>query len=157
MYKKNILEKSFGEKLPGIDYRDRIGAYGIAFDNENRVPVVQTSTGFFLLGGGIEQDETHEECIKRECLEEAGLNVEVKEFICKGDKYHWSDTLKYYMHGIGYFYYVEVIEKVDIKTEDDHKLLWLTVDECCEKLFLEHQAWAVRKAAVMFNKDKGAL
>jgi 8-oxo-dGTP diphosphatase len=152
MDKKTILEKSFGEKLPDIYYRDRIGAYGIAFDNENRIPVVKTSTGFFLLGGGIEKDETHEECIKRECLEEAGLIVEVKEFICKGDKYHWSDTLKYYMHGIGYFYNVEVIKKDDIQTEADHRVVWLTVDECCEKLFLEHQAWAVRQAASLYGK-----
>lgn len=143
----SLVEKSFGEKLPGIEYRDRIGAYAIAFDMEKRIPVARTSTGYFLLGGGIENGETHEKCIVRECLEEAGLKVGVKELICKGDKYHWSDTLKYYMHGIGYFYHAEIIEKLDIETEPDHELVWLNVDECCQMLFLEHQIWAVRQAS----------
>lgn len=53
MIKKPISEKSFGGKLPGIDYRDRTGAYGIWLNNENKIPVIKTAIGFFLLGGGI--------------------------------------------------------------------------------------------------------
>ena len=146
-----MLEKSFGTKSSDIQYKDRAGAYAIAFDNENKIPLVKTPTGYFLLGGGIEKNETHEECILRECLEEAGLSVKVKEFICKGDKYHWSDTLEYYMHGIGYFYHVDIIGKFADKTELDHELVWLPADECCAKLFLEHQAWAVEQAAAAFT------
>ncbi len=154
MNKKSILEKSFGERLPNIVYKDRAGAYGIALNNENKVPVVKTAIGYFLLGGGIENEETHEECIVRECLEEAGLCVKVKEFICKGDKYHWSDALKYYMHGIGYFYNMKITGKLAVQIESDHELVWLTVDECCQKLFLEHQVWAVEQAARLNDKTK---
>lgn len=57
-----MLEKSFGERVKGIEYKDRLGAYAIIIDGD-KVVVVKTSTGFFLLGGGIEIDETHEECI----------------------------------------------------------------------------------------------
>lgn len=145
-----IIEKSFGEKLSNIEYKDRIGAYAIIFDSENKIPVVKTSTGYFLLGGGIENNETHEECIQRECLEEAGILVKVNDFICKGDKYHWSDTLEYYMHGIGDFYHSEIISKSTKPTEDDHELVWLSIDECIRKLFLEHQVWAVKQAIVKY-------
>jgi len=144
-----MLEKSFGEKLKGVEYKDRLGAYAIIFDSNDKVAVVQTPTGYFLLGGGLDINETHEECIKRECLEEAGLSVVVKKFICKGDKYHWSDTLEYYMHGIGYFYITDIVEKVSEPIEKDHELVWLKIDDCCEKLFLEHQAWAVRQAMML--------
>ena len=147
-----MLEKSFGEKLQGIEYTDRTGAYAIIFSSQNQIPVVRTSTGYFLLGGGIENNETHEQCIIRECIEEAGLEVEVNDFICKGDKYHWSDTLKYYMHGIGYFYYAKLIAKVSEATEADHHLVWFSAQECYDKLFLEHQAWAVEQAVLMRNK-----
>lgn len=136
--------------MPDKDYRDRVGAYAVIFNDENKVPVVKTSTGYFLLGGGIENNETHEECIVRECLEEVGIMVKVKEFVCKGDKYHWSDTLKYYMHGIGYFYYAEIIGNSNNLTEDDHELIWLSIDECIKKLFLEHQAWAVEQVAKQY-------
>lgn len=37
--------------------------------------------GYFLLGGGIENNEKHYDCIVRECLEEAGLSVTPKDFI----------------------------------------------------------------------------
>lgn len=126
--------------MPYKDYRDRVGAYAVIFNDENKIPVVKTSTGYFLPGGGIENNEAHEECIVRKCLEEVGIMVNVKEFVCKGDKYHWSDTLKYYMHGIGYFYYAEIMGNSNNQTEDDHELIWLSIDECIEKLFLEHQA-----------------
>ncbi len=138
-----VLEKSFGEKIRGIEYKDRVGAYAIILDDKYNVAVIKTPTGYFLPGGGLEDDETHEDCIKRECLEEAGLSVVVNEFICKGDKYHWSDTLEYYMHGIGYFYFAKVLENVSKPIEKDHELVWLNKKDCYENLFLEHQAWAV--------------
>lgn len=146
-----MLEKSFGEKKEGIKYTDRIGAYAIIFSNDKKVAAVRTSTGYFLLGGGIEKGETDEECIKRECLEEAGISVDVKDFICKGDKYHWSDTLKYYMHGIGYFYLAHLNGKTSEPIEEDHELVWLDIDKAYEKLFLEHQAWAVSQAVLLIN------
>lgn len=35
-----------------------------------------------MVGGGLEENETLEECAKREILEEFGINVDVKEQIC---------------------------------------------------------------------------
>lgn len=146
-----MLEKSFGEKKEGIKYTDRIGAYAIIFSHDKKVAAVSTSTGYFLLGGGVEKEETDEECIKRECLEESGVSVQVKDFICKGDLYRWSDTLKYYMHSIGYFYLVNLIGKTSEPIEEDHELVWLEVEEAYEKLFLEHQVWAVKQAMLIAN------
>lgn len=145
-----MLEKSFGEKKENINYTDRVGAYAVIFSG-NKIAVVKTSTGYFLLGGGIDALENYEECIKRECLEEAGLSIKVNDFICKGDSYRWSDTLKYYMHIIGYFYFADLIEKSAEPTEEDHELVWLDIEDCCEKLFLEHQAWAVKQAVLSRN------
>jgi len=139
-------EKVFGEKLEGIEYIDRVGAYGIAFNEEGRVAVVRTSTGYFLPGGGLEGDESHKECIEREFIEETGYKALLNEFIGKASKYHYSDTLKYYMQGIGYFYNVIMEEKYTEDIEFDHELVWLTVEECMKLLFLEHQAWAVSQA-----------
>lgn len=59
-----MLVKSFGEKIKGIEYKDRVGSYAIIFDSNDSIAVVHTSTGYFLLGGGLDNNETHEECIK---------------------------------------------------------------------------------------------
>lgn len=59
--------------------KERIGAYGIGFSKEGKIPVIMKSLAdgnkrYYLLGGGIENGETQEECLKRECLEEVGLS-----------------------------------------------------------------------------------
>ena len=57
----------------------RVGAYGIII-NDNKIALVKTSHGnYFLPGGKIEENETPEECIKREFIEEVGLDIEVKK------------------------------------------------------------------------------
>ena len=41
----------------------------------------QVMVSIFLPGGGIENTETHEECIKKEALEEMGMEIEVGHFL----------------------------------------------------------------------------
>ena len=142
-----MLEKTFGYKKNNVVYRERVGAYGIGFDNNNRIPVVMTHLfdgriGYFLLGGGIDNDENHADCIKRECLEEAGLSVTPADLVCKGDFYHYIEQKSLDFHGIGYFYYMNINGVVAEPTEPDHSLVWFTIDEVREKLFLPHQIWA---------------
>ena len=72
--------KVFGEPQPGLAYRDRLGAYGIAFDGRGRAAVVYCERkGFFLLGGGMEPGESEADCVRREALEETGRAVTVRE------------------------------------------------------------------------------
>lgn len=80
--------KVFGAPEPGVTYRDRPGAYGIAFDGQGRAAVVHCEGyGYFLLGGEIEQGESEEECICREALEELGYSVTVKQKVCSSEGY----------------------------------------------------------------------
>lgn len=145
-----MKEKTIGIKEPNKEYTDRVGAYGVGFDKDGRIPVAKThlydgSDGYFLLGGGLENDEPYDICIKRECLEEAGLKVKPINLVCKGDFYHFIEYSKIYFHGIGYFYYMEIDKVVADPTEPDHQLAWLTIDEIREKLFLPHKIWSVEE------------
>mgnify|MGYP002511931909 FL=1 len=146
-----MLEKTFGIKKSNTIYTERTGAYGIGFSYDDKIPVAMThlyngEKGYFLLGGGIENNESHIDCIIRETLEEAGLSVMPKELVCKGDYYHFIEPTKTDFHGIGYFYYMEIGDIVSAPTEPDHHLVWLTLDQIREKLFLPHQIWAVEQA-----------
>nr|WP_302020836.1 NUDIX domain-containing protein [uncultured Acetatifactor sp.] len=145
-----MLEKTFGIKKPDTIYKERTGAYGIGFSADGKIPVAMThlyngEIGYFLLGGGIENNESHIDCIIREALEEAGLSVMPQELVCKGDYYHWIEQTKTDFHGVGYFYYMEIGDIVSEPTEPDHYLVWLTFEQIKEKLFLPHQIWAVEQ------------
>ena len=139
-------EMIFGEKLEGIEYKERAGAYGVAFNEEGKVAVIKTHRGYFLPGGGIEEGENHEECIIREFKEETGFEVEVKQFIGKASNYRFAVGLNGYYHLIGFNYLVQLKERTAEPIEEDHELLWMEPKECADSMYLEHQAWAVKEA-----------
>ncbi len=146
-----ITETVFGEKLLGINYTERVGAYAVISNKERKVALIKTSTGYFLPGGGIDNDENYKDCLEREILEEIGCKIYITGWIGKASKYHYSDTLKYYMHGIGYFYKADLGEKISKPIEVDHMLVWHDVDEAVQLLFLEHQKWAVSRILTEYN------
>lgn len=138
------MHKIFGEKK-NVEYEDRIGAYLIPF-KENKVAVVKTSKGYFLLGGGIEEDESNEECIIRECLEESGYDVRIDKYICSAETYgnHYSNNPHIeYFHPIQYYYLGEIMEQKQLPLEEDHCLIWVRYEELRGKLFVEMQNWAL--------------
>jgi len=67
--------------------------------------IIKTSTGYILLpGGGIENVETHKECLEREFIEEIGYKIDIKKYIGKASMYHLSRENKY-LCGIRIFLY----------------------------------------------------
>lgn len=71
-------------------YLDRKGAYLVPIRGE-KVGVVETAKGYFLLGGGIEGEETDNQCIIRECIEETGYQVEIKEPMELDHMFRWVE------------------------------------------------------------------
>ena len=142
-----MRHRVFGAPQPGLVYRDRPGAYGIAFDQKGDAAVVYCrGKGHFLLGGGIEPGEGEAECIRREALEETGLAVAVGDKVCIGEEYVPADSSGRPFHPIGHIYLLELKEKVVEPVEPDHSLVWLPIWQCKEKMFLNYQSWAVEAA-----------
>lgn len=138
--------KVFGEIIEGIEYQERHAVYGLLFDNFNRIGIIKTPRGNFLPGGGIENEETHIQCLQREFLEETGYRISVGDFLGCGILYGFAPSPAYrkYLKMIGYFYKVKFIEISKDKIEDDHELIWLDAVDAEGKMKLEHQAWAIR-------------
>lgn len=136
----------FGEKLLNQTYVDREGVYAIILNDKNEVATVRLPHGYFLPGGGLEGFESKEECLRRECIEELGWNIEINQFVCKASNYYYSVYRHLYLHATGHFYLATKLEQIAQPIECDHELVWLSLDECLSQLHLDHQAWAVEKA-----------
>lgn len=121
-----MLKKVFGEKLESEIYHNREAAYVVLLDGDKIAVVKTSSEKLFLPGGKIEKGETKEECVVRECLEEMGAKVTVKEYFAIGERYFYHEASGRYSHAIGHFFYSDEYENVCEPTETDGELLWLT-------------------------------
>ncbi|WP_241964575.1 NUDIX hydrolase [Paraliobacillus zengyii] len=139
---------TFGKREEGKKYIARPAVYSVMFNSQNnKVAIIQTGDGqFFLPGGGIEGNETHEECLKREALEEMGMDIKIVYYIGRANRYFYStNEFKYYLSK-GYFYVCEIEKKVSKPIEEDHFLKWIEPSQAIKILFHEHQSWAISEA-----------
>ena len=145
------MHKIFGTNK-GVEYVHRKGAYLIPIKN-NCIGIVQTSKGLFFLGGGIDNEETDTLCIIRECLEEIGYSVLIKEKVCSAETYTKHSEIGYF-HPIQTYYLGELVEQKQPPIESDHKLIWMDYDNLRGKMFLEMQNWALEQCWNTFKKEK---
>ena len=137
-----IEHKVFGIKK-NVNYMDRAGVYLVPA-KDGKVGVVKTSKGYFLLGGGLDSGESHEECIKRECLEEIGYIVTVGKKVCAAEMYCKHPTIGYF-HPIQTYYVGELLDQVSVPVEDDHEFVWMDYNELVDNMYLEMQSWALEQ------------
>lgn len=136
-------DKTFGTPEPGKTYRDRVGAYLLAVQN-GMLAVADTPSGWFLPGGGIDPGETHEECARRECLEELGCPAQLGPYIGCADAFMML-LRDGPFHPIQYYYAGTLGGKTQEPTEPDHALRWVPAEEAAQNMHLEWQRWAVRQ------------
>lgn len=136
------MHRVFGTK-ENIEYLDREGAYLIPVRN-NKVGVIQTSKGYFFLGGGLESGENHKECIERECMEEVGCLSYVKDKICSAEGYYKHSTIGYF-HPVQNYYAGDLGEKVFTPAEKDHLLCWIDYEQLRGHMHVDMQNWALEQ------------
>lgn len=134
--------KVFGIK-ENHEYIDRAGAYLIPI-KDGSVGVVQTPKGYFLLGGGLDSNETDEVCIRRECLEEVGFSVVIEKMICSAETYCRTPSIGFF-HPVQTYYIGNLDKQMSIPIEDDHRLVWMPFQEIKGKMYVEMQSWAIEQ------------
>jgi 8-oxo-dGTP diphosphatase len=120
-------EKTFGQYDPSLNYYHRTGAYLVVVQ-DGLVAAIEHRLGYLLPGGGIEDDETHEECLLRECLEEIGYDVRVDELITSADAWDTHPKVGPF-HPIQYYYSGELLDQYAECGSDGTKLCWVTPDQ----------------------------
>jgi 8-oxo-dGTP diphosphatase len=140
------MKRVFGEKIDGIDYQIRKGVYAIIYNpKKDRVLTVQNGRGHhFLPGGGIENDESHFQCLQREVLEETGYEVFIGSYIGNAMRYFKSSKDELLTND-GYFYLADLSDKVQEPIDVDHYIKWINIDSAKHLLIHEHHNWAIKE------------
>lgn len=140
-----LVEKTFGEPQPRISYEHRPGAYGIVQNSNGEIGVIQTPRGYFLIGGGFEANETAQECLKREFLEETGYDVQIEDKICVVASYTKRLKDGRPFHPIAHCYRCSIGSKKQVPIEKNHILRWLSPQQAATMLVAEHQRYAIQR------------
>ncbi|MBR6137851.1 MAG: NUDIX hydrolase [Bacilli bacterium] len=102
-----------------------VGAYGFII-RDGRIALIKKARGGYkglldIPGGGIEHEETPEEALKRELMEEAGVTVTNYQLLKATSRtFPWNvdENLIEDLHHIGILYKVEVLEDT-LKSDAD--------------------------------------
>ncbi|MCL2771411.1 MAG: NUDIX domain-containing protein [Firmicutes bacterium] len=137
----DIFKIKLGKK-ENHKYGFRETCFGICIKN-GKIYLLKRHDGMYLIGGGLEKNETKEECIKREFLEEVGVVVsKLKEF-CIIDCY-WLTVEKQFMRSLANIFIVEVTEEIEKSAEVEYELELVDLDLAENLLPLPYHKEAVR-------------
>ena len=136
--KFDFMSKEFGIKESGINYMERVGSYGIAI-RDGSVLIEKARLGYFLPGGGVEKDETLENTLVREFLEETGYELASYKSLVKAVEYVAVPTKSLYLKKINHFYIVETGSKTKPHYPDGHEypVEWVPFDKVKGKMVLQ--------------------
>ena len=97
-----VKEIQIGIKDKNFKYGFRETCFGICMKN-NKVYLTSKNNEISLIGGGKEKNETYENCLSREFLEESGCKIKsIKEF-CTIDCF-WITKTNYHMESLVHFF-----------------------------------------------------
>ncbi|MFP9131165.1 NUDIX domain-containing protein [Niallia sp. BSM11] len=90
----------------------------------------------------MEKDESYQDCLEREMLEETGYKVSIGPFLGEAKRYFQS-TKNEPLINEGYFYLADLLDKIQEPTEDDHDIKWIDINSVQGLLVHDHHCWAV--------------
>lgn len=136
----------FGCRDPDLDYAPRPTAFGLVF-HDAKLACVRVDRGegsyFDLPGGAVDGDETEEQALVREFIEETGMSVRPLLRLAEASQYfRKSDGSPINNHG-GFWIAEQLSLDPAVKVEVDHELVWLHPPTAAARLRHDAHAWAV--------------
>jgi 8-oxo-dGTP diphosphatase len=123
-----MIKIVIGEKFENQKFEFRETCFGI-YEKDGKMLLVNKKNQFSFVGGGIDEGETKEECLKREFLEESGYTITKIEPLCIVDCF-WLAGGQWPMESLVNFFVVNIDEKnVKEEIEDDHTPAFVDINE----------------------------
>lgn len=139
----------FGEPEPGVKYRDRPAAFGVA-ERDGRIAMARISREgqepfYALPGGAIDPGESEQRALAREFGEEVGLAVREGALLVRADQYARTGDGDAVNNRCAF--YEALIQGIDpsLRIEDTHELIWQAPEEALRALRYDSHAWAVAR------------
>ena len=140
-YNNHMAKIIIGEKLENVKYDFRETCFGICLKN-NKLVLVKKKGQYSFIGGGIENGESYEDCLKREFIEESGYSIQdIKPFVTIDC--FWLAAGKWPLESLANFYIVELGEKICEPTEEGHEVEEIQLDNAEELLPLPYHKKAL--------------
>lgn len=100
---------------------------GLIFNSKNQILITRRGSGNFkgkweFPGGKLEENETEEECLKREILEELNIKIDIDYFLM--NNFHTYPTFS-----IELISYVSTINSGKITLSDHDRYEWVDIDK----------------------------
>ena len=137
----------FGQAEPGVVYKDRPAAFGIA-QRDGRVALVRVSKPgqapwYDLPGGALDHGEDDARALVREFGEETGLIVRARALVVRAcQRFRKADGEP--VNNRSGHYVAEINgEDAGLKIEEDHELVWLEPAEALVRMRHDSHAWAL--------------
>lgn len=132
-----------GEKDDTKEYSFRETCFGIVV-KDNLLYCNEKNEEISLIGGGLEDNESYLDCLKREFLEEAGLFVESAKPLCIIDCF-WITKDKKNMESLANIYIVEISDKFVKPLEKDCKIKRIKLNDALNALPLPYHKKALEE------------
>lgn len=137
----------FGRRRPGLTYKDRPAAFGIAERDDGRIALVRVEkpegTWRDLPGGAVDPGEDDAQAMVREFGEETGLVVHCGRLVARADQYFLKSDGEPVDNRAGVYIAELAGEDAGLKIEADHTLEWWEPVEALTALRHDSHAWAV--------------
>ncbi|MBQ3502967.1 MAG: NUDIX domain-containing protein [Clostridia bacterium] len=138
---------TIGKKLENTKYDFRETCFGI-YVRDGKILLVKKNEQFSFIGGGVEENETYEECLKREFIEESGYEIlSIKPFVTIDC--FWLAAGKWPLESLANFYIVELGEKISEPTEEGHIVEEINIEDADKLLPLPYH----KKALELFVEN----
>src|SRR5690606_14889388 len=118
----------FGSAVAGLDYRLRATAFGLVVQ-DGKLACVRVDRGagsyFDLPGGAVDGDESEQQAVVREFLEETGMSVRPLARIAEAAQYFRKSDGEPINNTGGFWTAEQLSLDPAARVEADHELVWL--------------------------------
>lgn len=141
---------SFGTRAPKTNYTPRPAAYVVILNEANQVACVETTSGLFLPGGGIEAGEDPVAAVHREVAEECARSLEIIAEL--GAAVQFFRTAKGKAYELQASFFLGRFGPA-LDGPQEHPLHWLAATSLPPSIYHQCHAWAVGRALAMLTDD----